>query len=386
MPHYTASAPCTLPDCGWILRTVNTGERPGKRGTLRTIPVGIGTDKLMAKTSKTHYEVLDIASNADQAQIKRAYRERIRRYHPDQFVAERRRLEHNGTVAQRQKVEKKLAYAQKMTQQINAAYAVLSDPIQRKRYDRRLAERTNQNVQREAYDYRRSHPDYPRRTVKNRPHHNPTRQRPPTPQEEAIPWAIMGGLVLVLLLVFSGLTNFFSSMGQRPEITAIGYTAYELQETQNAINATRIARTRTANDPTATPRSAEDNEIAADRLYDLERYADAVDLYGRAIAVRPHVARLYYKRGLAYLALYQQGNPPARESALSDFSRTLELDDTWAGAYRERGLLYYLRWVQTGEDATAQQARADLLDFVALSDEPDSFVQASLEHLSDDGN
>jgi len=75
----------------------------------RRTPVAEGRKK------RDYYEVLGVAKNADDADLKRAYRDKARQYHPDisdQVGAEDRFKE------------------------VNEAYAVLSDPHRRARYDR----------------------------------------------------------------------------------------------------------------------------------------------------------------------------------------------------------------------------------------------------------
>lgn len=67
------------------------------------------------RKKRDYYEVLGVARSADDADLKRAYRDKARRYHPDisdQVGAEDRFKE------------------------VNEAYAVLSDPHRRARYDR----------------------------------------------------------------------------------------------------------------------------------------------------------------------------------------------------------------------------------------------------------
>ncbi|MBK9037417.1 MAG: DnaJ domain-containing protein [Myxococcales bacterium] len=67
----------------------------------------------MARKRRDYYDVLGVGRQADDGEIKRAYRDLARRYHPDL----------NPTGAERFK-------------EINAAYAVLSDARERTRYDR----------------------------------------------------------------------------------------------------------------------------------------------------------------------------------------------------------------------------------------------------------
>ena len=61
------------------------------------------------------YEILGVPRNASQSEIKKAYRELVKQYHPDT---------HPGDKANEEKFKK-----------INAAYTVLNDPEKRARYD-----------------------------------------------------------------------------------------------------------------------------------------------------------------------------------------------------------------------------------------------------------
>lgn len=69
-------------------------------------------------TKRTHYEVLGLSRNATLVQIKRKYRQMVRKYHPD--VANDKELAH------------------KLFLQINEAYQTLSDPASRRAYDAAL--------------------------------------------------------------------------------------------------------------------------------------------------------------------------------------------------------------------------------------------------------
>ena len=63
---------------------------------------------------KTYYEILEVNKKASQEEIKSAYRRLAMLYHPD---------------------KNKLPEAEEMFKKIAEAYAVLSDPSQRKQYD-----------------------------------------------------------------------------------------------------------------------------------------------------------------------------------------------------------------------------------------------------------
>lgn len=69
----------------------------------------------MAEQKRDYYEVLSIEKNADDAEIKKAYRALAKKYHPDM---------HPGD-----------AEAEKKFKEASEAYAVLSDPDKRRQYD-----------------------------------------------------------------------------------------------------------------------------------------------------------------------------------------------------------------------------------------------------------
>lgn len=76
----------------------------------------------------THYDVLGVAPSADAAQVRRAYLRLAREHHPDRHAA--------GGPAARDEAERRM-------REVNEAWAVLSDPERRRRYDaqRRRAHR-----------------------------------------------------------------------------------------------------------------------------------------------------------------------------------------------------------------------------------------------------
>src|SRR5579859_5193828 len=73
----------------------------------------------------THYETLGIPRTAKPEQIKRSYRQLVKRFHPDLFPA--------GSEAQSEAGER--------LRQVNAAYAILSNAQKRATYDAKLAKR-----------------------------------------------------------------------------------------------------------------------------------------------------------------------------------------------------------------------------------------------------
>ena len=70
----------------------------------------------------THYETLGITRDATERRVKASYRTLVKTYHPDRFC--------EGSKAH--------AEAEKRIREINAAYAVLSKPLSRARYDLKL--------------------------------------------------------------------------------------------------------------------------------------------------------------------------------------------------------------------------------------------------------
>lgn len=75
------------------------------------------------RTSRNYYEVLGVPRNASLAQIKRRYKQLVRKYHPDVATTDK-------------------ATAHRLFIQINEAYEVLSDPSKRRAYDATLEKRT----------------------------------------------------------------------------------------------------------------------------------------------------------------------------------------------------------------------------------------------------
>ena len=74
---------------------------------------------------KTNYQILGISQKATPEQIKQSYRTLVKSCHPDLFVS--------GSEEQER--------AQGRIREINAAYAILSDPRKRTAYDAKLSKR-----------------------------------------------------------------------------------------------------------------------------------------------------------------------------------------------------------------------------------------------------
>ena len=66
-----------------------------------------------------YYGILDVGINADVQEIKKAYRKKIKEYHPDVYAGDK-------------------SFAEEKTKELNEAYSVLKDPARRGAYDREL--------------------------------------------------------------------------------------------------------------------------------------------------------------------------------------------------------------------------------------------------------
>ena len=277
-----------------------------------------------------------------------------------------------------------MQHAKIQAQQVNEAYAILIDDEKRAAYDQKLSDKRMANYQAEIRRQRSRDPDVQRRTVKTR-RHRTVKQ----PKSGALPWIFFAGLVIFSLIVFSGFTriatfgyyNIGSSRHVPRHPTAVGViSAYDLQITQDVINATNVVRTKTADDPTITPLSPEQYERSADRLFERGLISSALDAYSRAIQFAPDEAHLYYKRGLAYVAYFEEGTVSASPSAIADFDRALELDADYVDVYRERGLHYFDMWSQ-GDDTAGELALADLEQYQLSRTTPDETVATALNQL-----
>jgi DnaJ homolog subfamily C member 7 len=76
--------------------------------------------ELKKSKRKNYYKILGIEKSADEAEIKKAYRRKAVEWHPDK---------HNT------KSEEEVKYAEAVFKDIGEAYAILSDPQKRQRYD-----------------------------------------------------------------------------------------------------------------------------------------------------------------------------------------------------------------------------------------------------------
>jgi molecular chaperone DnaJ len=111
---------------------------------------------------RTHYEILGVAQSASPDEIRRAYRDRARRAHPDRPGG-----------------------ASDAMARLNEAYRVLNDPGRRALYDRRLSPRIVTDDAAGSSGGAPSRPARPRRTA------------PESPVAARFPWRFVIGLAVV---------------------------------------------------------------------------------------------------------------------------------------------------------------------------------------------
>ncbi|MCY4614370.1 MAG: DnaJ domain-containing protein [Nitrospira sp.] len=69
----------------------------------------------MERVQPDYYAILEVTPQASNKEIKRAYRRKVKKYHPD--------------------LNKQNNHAERIVREINAAYEILSNPEERKKYD-----------------------------------------------------------------------------------------------------------------------------------------------------------------------------------------------------------------------------------------------------------
>ena len=103
------------------ISTLNTAKEQHPQASEKIQPLLQNAHTLLKRSkTKDYYKVLNVANDADDLAIKRAYRRMTKQHHPDKAVSQG---------IEREKAQKKMA-------EINEAYEVLSDPELRQRFDR----------------------------------------------------------------------------------------------------------------------------------------------------------------------------------------------------------------------------------------------------------
>jgi curved DNA-binding protein CbpA len=86
-----------------------------------------GTGSVTAADDEDHYSLLGVPFTATHSEITRAYRQAMKRAHPDRQRPDRR------------------AASEELARRLNAAYVTLSDPIKRQAYDRNIRQQVIQD-------------------------------------------------------------------------------------------------------------------------------------------------------------------------------------------------------------------------------------------------
>lgn len=98
---------------------------------------------------KNYYDILEVARTADSESIKKSYRRLASAYHPDKYPENTK-------------------FAEDMMKQINAAFAVLSDPSKRRQYDSWLSAQGEDSVKKDAEKSAKSKADRQDDPIKTR--------------------------------------------------------------------------------------------------------------------------------------------------------------------------------------------------------------------------
>jgi curved DNA-binding protein CbpA len=301
--------------------------------------------------ANTYYDTLGLASNASLDDIKKAYRRLMKRYHPDRFEAERARA---TTPTERKILERQMREAQQRAQQINQAYAVLSNTTKRREYDLSLRPQSSPTYRpttnTRAYEYGRTTGDRNRARETQADAQARVNQQEATADFNTVGSRILFGLfVLFTLLFMCELTlNFMETSPQIQSRAMMTEASNSLQATLQSIGVS----------PNPAPGTLESTlRDGVESLY-LEDYDRAIDHLTYAVLVEPQ-ASTYFLRGVAFSRRADGVTSADNDRAISDFDRALQLNPDYAVAHFESGLIFYDRWRIFGDtDYRADAIRA----------------------------
>lgn len=144
------------------------------------------------KNRTTLYELLGINRNAEQGEVKKAYRRLAKKYHPD---------------------TSDIPNAGQTFQQIQKAYEVLSDPHKRQVYDRRLVWQERRAEQQAYRKYQHYHEDTAQYQARQRAAYYARRRREQMEAETSLDYVTFHlkqtlGLAINLVILFAGIFCF----------------------------------------------------------------------------------------------------------------------------------------------------------------------------------
>jgi curved DNA-binding protein CbpA len=325
------------------------------------------------------YKVLGVSPEADTNTIKQAYRQQMRRYHPDAFAGAMAQAKEAGDLAQMRQLERQMEESKTKTKQLNIAYELLSDPDKRYRYNLKLKDKQHPKTSKPISEYPEDiYAD--RTTPKSRPHHknNPTKNN-----DNTFPIALFGAFIGGLLLIFTLMTGFSGVLpALSSERTEGQVSAQDLQNTQSAY--TRIEATLESQ-LGLNPRRCQGRDCVDAGRYYLEQGHQntlAVSYFNSAIEQDFITAEVYFLRGKAHDNLARLNiDPNYFNLAMSDYSTALSIDDTYLPAYLSRAELLFRSYQESPDNTVAAQIREDLTFYQANTDDNANRIQTILNQI-----
>ena len=325
----------------------------------------------MADSHPNHYDVLGIARNADAETIRRAYRQKMKAVHPDQFAGKLADAQASGDDTRIWAARREFERAEEASKRLNLAYDTLSDPVKRRRYDRTAwpedPRRSPGNAPRPAGSYTRAS-------------HGPTRNAPGSP------FAPNRVLPVALLIVLLGVWMFSLSRGDESEADSASDITQILQ------GPTSILPEATDAEGQALPtESVPDGEGGQAIAVDEDKTASSECILPEAVSNRDIDVQQYdveslYKCGLGYLAQSNTGGDIYESVAEDYFLQIAFLDQTHAPVRRKLGEILFNRWQSSRSEYTRARASRYLLSYAALmGGNVDAEVQTMLNVLDAPG-
>lgn len=218
----------------------------------------------------THYEILGVSKNATQEEIKEAYKELVKKYHPDVYQGDK-------------------TFAEKKTKEINIAYDILSNPESKSEYDEEINPKPSYNYDytppkydtppssyndyrktySRSYDYNYQYTDYHRNKTPNSNYYENT-----TLENNFIKVFDSNKIVVILLILIIYIVILIFTFCQ--------YYAFKSNKYTGTItNPQKVEETNTLNTNTAVPPPEEDIHSFPSTYeeFDINDYVSDSELY-----------------------------------------------------------------------------------------------------------